>query len=209
MAAARFGILARSFSTSAVTKQLVQPPVQVFGLEGRYATALYSAAKKKNALDAVDKDFKELSTLLKTDGQLKEFLLNPLLSKELKKQAVESVLAKKKASPLTVNLFGALAENGRLTNVEGIIGAFGIIMAAVRGEVICEVTTAKPLDAAMTKELEASLKAFLKKGESLQLTQKVDPTILGGMIVSVGDKYIDMSMASKIKKYSGLLQEAV
>merc|ERR1711915_1137942 len=134
MAAARFGVLARSFSTAAARQQLVQPPIQVFGLEGRYATALYSAAKKKNALDAVDKDFKELAVLLKTDVQLKEFLLNPLLSKGLKKQAVESVLAKKKASPLTVNLFGALAEYGRLTNVEGIINAFGIIMAAVRGE---------------------------------------------------------------------------
>ncbi|KAK7023403.1 ATP synthase subunit O, mitochondrial [Halocaridina rubra] len=208
-AATRFGVLARSFSTSSVTKQLIQPPIQVFGLEGRYATALYSAAKKKNALEAVDKDFQEMATLLKTDGRLKDFLLNPLLSKDLKKEAVESVLAKKKASPLTVNLFGALAENGRLPNADGIIAAFRTIMAAVRGEVICEVTTAKALDAAMQKELEASLKAFLKKGETLQLTLKVDPSILGGMIVSIGDKYADMSMSSKINKYTSLLQQAV
>merc|ERR1711921_35715 len=185
MATSRFGILARSFSTSVVTKQLIQPPVQVFGVEGRYATALYSAAKKKNALEAVDKDFKTLSGLLKTDAQLKEFLLNPLLSKELKKEAMESDLAKKNASPLTVNLFGALADNGRLTSVEGIISAFGTIMAAVRGEVICEVTTAKALDAAMRKELDGALAAFLKEGESIQLTTKVDPAIMGGMIVSI------------------------
>jgi len=209
MAAARFGILARSFSTSVATRQLVQPPVQVFGVEGRYASALYSAAMKKNSLDAVDKDIKDLVGLLKTDGQLKDFLTNPLLSKELKKEAMNSVLSKKKASPLTVNLFDALAENGRLASVDGVLNSFGIIMAAVRGEVICEVTTAKPLDAAMKKELEASLKAFLKKGESLQLTMKVDPTIIGGMIVSIGDKYADMSMASKITKFTSLLQQAV
>jgi len=209
MAAARFGILARSFSTSVATRQLVQPPVQVFGVEGRYATALYSAAMKKKSLDVVDKDIKELSGLLKTDPQLKDFLTNPLLSKDLKKEAINSVLAKKNASPLTVNLFGALAENGRLASVDGVLNSFGIIMAAVRGEVICEVTTAKPLDAAMKKELEASLKAFLKKGESLQLTMKVDPAIIGGMIVSIGDKYADMSMASKIKKFTSLLEQAV
>ncbi|XP_047478762.1 ATP synthase subunit O, mitochondrial-like [Penaeus chinensis] len=209
MAAARFGILARSFSTSVATRQLVQPPVQVFGVEGRYATALYSAAMKKKALDAVDKDLKELSGLLKTDPQLKDFLTNPLLSKDLKKEAINSVLAKKNASPLTVNLFGALAENGRLASVDGVLSSFGVIMAAVRGEVICEVTTAKALDAAMQKELEASLKAFLKKGESLQLTMKVDPSIIGGMIVSIGDKYADMSMASKIKKFTALLEQAV
>ncbi|XP_037775209.1 ATP synthase subunit O, mitochondrial-like [Penaeus monodon] len=209
MAAARFGILARSFSTSVATRQLVQPPVQVFGVEGRYATALYSAAMKKKSLDAVDKDIKELSGLLKTDPQLKDFLTNPLLSKDLKKEAINSVLAKKNASPLTVNLFGALAENGRLASVDGVLNSFGVIMAAVRGEVICEVTTAKPLDAAMKKELEASLKAFLKKGESLQLTMKVDPSIIGGMIVSIGDKYADMSMASKIKKFTSLLEQAV
>nr|XP_027220316.1 ATP synthase subunit O, mitochondrial-like [Penaeus vannamei] len=209
MAAARFGILARSFSTSVATRQLVQPPVQVFGVEGRYATALYSAAMKKKSLDAVDKDIKELSGLLKTDPQLKDFLTNPLLSKDLKKEAINSVLAKKNASPLTVNLFGALAENGRLASVDGVLNSFGIIMAAVRGEVICEVTTAKPLDAAMKKDLEASLNAFLKKGESLQLTLKVDPAIIGGMIVSIGDKYADMSMASKIKKFTSLLEQAV
>ncbi|XP_042208033.1 ATP synthase subunit O, mitochondrial-like [Homarus americanus] len=209
MAAARFGILARTFSTSVAAKQLVQPPVQVFGLEGRYATALYSAASKEKALDAVDKDMKVFSGLLKTDLQLKEFLLNPLLSKELKQQALDSVMTKKKANALTANLFGALTENGRLSNVEGVIGAFETIMAAVRGEVLCEVTTAKPLDAIMKKELESSLKAFLQPGESLQLTLKVDPSIIGGMLVSVGDKYIDMSMATKINRYTGLLQQAV
>merc|ERR1712168_1763137 len=190
MASTRFGILVRSFSTSGACRNLIQPPVQVFGLEGRYATALYSAAMKKESLDAVDKDIKTLAGLLKTE-------------------AINSVLAKKNACPLTVNLFGALAENGRMANVDGVLGAFGTIMAAVRGEVICEVTTAKPLDAAMRKELDGALAAFLKEGESIQLTTKVDPAIMGGMIVSIGDKYVDMSLASKINKYTALLQQAV
>lgn len=209
MAAARFGVLARSFSTSGATRQLVQPPVQVFGVEGRYATALYSAAMKNKALDAVDKDVKEISSLMKTDPLLKDFLLNPLLSKDLKKEAIDSVLTKKKASELTKNLFGALADNGRLALTDSVLSSFRTIMAAVKGEIVCEITTAKPLDAAMMKDLEASLKAFTKSGQSLQITSKVDPSIIGGMLVSIGDRYVDMSMATKINRYTALLKQAV
>ncbi|XP_076046130.1 ATP synthase subunit O, mitochondrial [Oratosquilla oratoria] len=207
--AARFGILARSFSTGSVSQQLVKPPVQVFGLEGRYASALYSAAVKKSAVDAVEKDLKTFDGLLKTDTILKDFILNPLLSKDLRKAAIDSVLTKKNANELTKNLFGAMIENGRLSNTQGVIGAFSTIMSAVRGEVICEVTTAKPLDGPMKADLNAALKAFLKEGETLQITTKVDPAIIGGMIVSIGDKYVDMSMASKIKKYNDLIEAAV
>lgn len=65
------------------------------------------------------------------------------------------------------------------------------------------------LDAANKKELEAVLKGFLKKGETLKLSLKVDPTIIGGMIVSIGDKYVDMSIGSKIKKYTKLIEASV
>lgn len=82
-------------------------------------------------------------------------------------------------------------------------------MGAHRGELACEVTTAKPLDAAMQQELTAVLKSFVKSGQAIILTTKVDPTILGGMIVSIGDKYVDMSTAAKINKYTALIKAAV
>lgn len=78
-------------------------------------------------------------------------------------------------------------------------------MAANRGEVVCEVITANPLDADTKAKLESTLKRLLKKGQTILLTTKVDPSIIGGMIVSVGDKYIDMSVASKIKMYTDLI----
>ena len=82
-------------------------------------------------------------------------------------------------------------------------------MSAQRGEVVCEVITAKPLDADNKGKLESALKAFLKAGQSIQLTTKVDPTIIGGMIVSIGDKYVDMSVASKLKKYTDVISAAI
>lgn len=65
------------------------------------------------------------------------------------------------------------------------------------------------MDAAGKKEIEAALVAFLKKGESLNVTMKVDPSIIGGMVVAIADKYVDMSIATKINKYTQLIKESV
>lgn len=67
----------------------------------------------------------------------------------------------------------------------------------------------QPLDAEMEKELQTALAAFTKKNEKILLTKKVDPSIMGGMIVSIGDKYVDMSVASKVKLYTSIIKEAV
>merc|ERR1712080_633517 len=191
--------LVRQFSTTAACNQLAKPPIQVFGLAGRYANALYSAAAKEKKLDAVEKELVDLQQLFKTDKVLDEFLRNPTINRSLKRDAITGVMGKKKASDITKNFFLAAADNGRLAKVDGFIEAFRTIMVAVRGEVICEVVTAKPLDAATQKDVEATLKGFLKKGDVLKLQSKVDDSIVGGMIITVGDKYIDMSISSKLK----------
>ena len=67
----------------------------------------------------------------------------------------------------------------------------------------------QPLDDALKTDLESALKSFLKQGEKLLLTVKVDPAIIGGMIVSIGDKYVDMSIASKVKRYTDVITAAV
>jgi F-type H+-transporting ATPase subunit O len=65
------------------------------------------------------------------------------------------------------------------------------------------------LDDATKKELQTVLQSFAKKGENILLEMKVDPTLIGGMIVSIGDKYVDMSTASKIKKYTEVIKAAI
>ena len=69
-------------------------------------------------------------------------------------------------------------------------------------------TTAKALDGAMAKEVEATLNSFLKKGQKANIAYAVDPALVGGIVVSIGDKFCDMSMASKLNKYSELLKAA-
>lgn len=194
---------------NAASKQLVKPPIAIFGIEGRYANALYSAASKQKNLAVVEKDLLKVKAAIKSDKKLAEFLCNPLIKKTLKKQAIEEGLKKNNYNPLTINMLGAMAENGRMNYANAIITAFSKIMSAERGEVLCEVTTAKPLDDASEKELQTALSAFTKKGEKILLTKKIDPSILGGMVVSIGDKYVDMSIATKIKTYTKIIKDAV
>ncbi|KAK2164899.1 hypothetical protein NP493_1393g00008 [Ridgeia piscesae] len=208
--ATKFGVLARKFSsTSVVRGKLVTPPVPVFGIEGRYAHALYSAASKNNTLDTVEGELKRLQGILKTDVKFASFVVNPTIRRAKKKGILEEVLKVQRCSDLTINLFVCLAENGRLKNIRGVMNSFNRLMSAHRGEVVCVVTTAKPLDSGLLKQLEGTLKKFLKQGQVLQLESKVDPSLIGGMVVNIGDKYVDMSMASKINTYTNLIKQAI
>lgn len=185
---------------------MVKPPVQIFGMEGRYACALYSAATKMKTLDQVEKDLVKFQATIKKDEKLRDILANPTIQRKTMMSAIKHVGETSNMTPASTNLLVTLAENGRLKKVDAVINAFKTIMAAHRGEVVCEVTTAKPLESAQQSKLESALKAFLKPNETLHITSKVDPTIIGGMVVSIGDKYVDMSIASKVKKYKELIE---
>ncbi|XP_065505077.1 ATP synthase subunit O, mitochondrial [Caloenas nicobarica] len=209
-AVAGLSLKVRQLSTSAArpVSKLVKPPIQVYGLEGRYATALYSAASKQKKLDQIEKELSRVATLLK-DPKLSNVVMNPHTKGTVKQKAVSDALAKEKMSPITVNLMNLLAENGRLRHTPDIVSAFGKIMSAYRGEVLCSVTTAQPLDDASLTELKSVLNGFLAKGEVLKLETKTDPSILGGMVVNIGEKYVDMSTRSKIQKLTKIMRETV
>ncbi|XP_017035754.1 ATP synthase subunit O, mitochondrial [Drosophila kikkawai] len=203
----KLAILSRTLSSAAASAP-VKPPVQVFGLEGRYATALYSAASKLSQLDQVEKDLTALQATIKGDKKLREYVTSPIINKKVMATALKEASEKLRFAPATANLLGLLADNGRLKKLDTVINAYKTIMAAHRGEVVCEVVSAKPLDASQSKQLEGALKSFLKGNQSLKITSRVDPSIIGGLIVSIGDKYVDMSIASKVKLYTDVIQSA-
>ncbi|KAM9321281.1 ATP synthase peripheral stalk subunit OSCP, mitochondrial [Gastrophryne carolinensis] len=211
-AAGRISLGVRSFSTSVsrpvAKKSLVRPPIQVYGLEGRYATALYSAASKEKKLDQVEKELNSVSVLFR-DPKLSGIFINPHVKRAVKQKVISDIVAKEKLSAITANFINLLAENGRLRNATDVISSFGKIMSAHRGEVLCSVTTASPLDEASMTELRTALNGFLAKGESLKLETKTDPNILGGMVVSIGDKYADMSTRTKIQKLTKIMRDTV
>ncbi|KAJ7394306.1 ATP synthase subunit O, mitochondrial [Desmophyllum pertusum] len=207
----RVPFLARNLSVSSArhAELAAKPPIQVFGIEGRYAHAMYSAAAKQKSLEKVESELSKVDDLIRTNEKLSEYLVNPTLNKFTKQSLLTDVLKSLNYSDLTVNLFGTMAENNRLRLVHNVVAAFGKLMSAARGEVLCSITSAKELDASQLKELQTAMKGFVKPTETLKIETKVDPVLIGGMVIEIGDKRIDMSMATKIKNITNVLRESV
>lgn len=104
---------------------------------------MFSAATKKKSLEAVEKDLNTFQATLKQDKKLAEFLADPSIKKGLKADGLAAACDKLKMNELSKNLFLAMAENGRFNEAAGVAAAFNTIMAAHRGEVVCEIISAK------------------------------------------------------------------
>lgn len=130
----------------------------MFGSEGRYATALYSAASKQKQLESVEKDLVQIQAAMKNNPKLREVISSPIINKKLMANTLVEAGKSINFASSTSNLLSLLAENGKLKKIDGIINSFRTIMAAHRGEVVCEVITAKPLEAAQRKQLEDVLR---------------------------------------------------
>jgi len=199
----------RALSTSrAVADDLIRPPIQKFGVEGRYAHALYSAAAKTDSLNKVEKEINSLTKLIKTDGGLHTFLKDPVMSRGEKTSVIQDTLTKQKYSPTVVNFFGALAENNRLPEYQEILSCFGELMSAHRNEVNCTITSAKALDTKTLNAVKKSLAGFAGEGATISVSATVDESILGGLVIEIGDKYIDMSTSTRIQKIKDSMLKA-
>ncbi|KIH57962.1 ATP synthase F1, delta subunit [Ancylostoma duodenale] len=213
-------MLKRSFSMSATAfSGLVKAPVAVHGIEGRYASALYSAAHKQKSLDQVDKDLQKIrsktafcimSDFTRTKKIIiKDFVLDPTLKGLKKKQAILAVAQKLGLAKESTNFLGLLAENGRLSKLEAVVASYEHIMRAHRGELFVQVTSAEPLSKSHESALSDALHKMAKSGQKLNVTYTVKPSIMGGLVVTIGDKYVDLSIASRIKKLKETLVASV
>ncbi|KAI1724837.1 ATP synthase delta (OSCP) subunit domain-containing protein [Ditylenchus destructor] len=202
-------ITKRALSTSMTLGQVIRPPIPVYGVEGRYAASLYSAAHKKNSLDTADKDLKLIKDLYNTHSDFKLFIENPALNRQKKKNAITAVLKSLGVSSESQNFFGTLAENGRLNKLNAVINSFEAIMRAHRGELYVEVASADPLSKKHEQALNEVLKKFATEGQKLNVNFSVKPNMIGGLVVTIGDKYVDMSISTRLKKLTTAIQTAV
>ncbi|KAF8976432.1 ATP synthase F0 subcomplex subunit OSCP atp5 [Entomortierella lignicola] len=193
------------------TSTSVQVPIVLHGIDGRYATALYTAAAKKQSLEAVEADLKQVKRVVEKDTKLREYLENPTINRLEKKAGVNQLLSAGKYNELTKNFFDTLAENGRLNETIKIIDTYGSLMSSHRGEVQVTITSAKELDAKEVNKIKGFLSksALVSAKQTLIVSNKVNPSILGGLVVEFGDKTIDLSVSSKINKLNQLIQETI
>ncbi|KAM9929162.1 hypothetical protein OXX59_001365 [Metschnikowia pulcherrima] len=201
-------LFARSMASAAKS---VKPPVQLFGVDGTYATALYSASVQDSSVEASYNGLKKISELVQQDPKVNEFLTNPALSRDDRQTVIDTLASSLKLDKTIVNFLSVLSENNRLDELNAIYKNFGLLFDAHQGVVEATITSSKALDSKILKKLQTAIQksSFVGDGKTLKISNQVNPEILGGLIVDVGDKTVDLSIASKVAKLNSALGEAL
>ena len=164
----------------------------------RYASALYELAAEKKLVDPVLEDLSNLKNILKDNKELSLVVKSPLITSIDKLNIFESLLKKINANELTSTFIKVIEKNKRFSNLASIITQFININSQKRGDVIADITSADELNDDQKNNITNQLKSIL--GDKLSLSFDVDKSIMGGLIVKVGSKMIDTSLANKINK---------
>ncbi|MBU3076559.1 F0F1 ATP synthase subunit delta [Sphingomonas quercus] len=165
-------------------------------LSGRYAIALFELARDERQLDPVAASLATLKQAIAESADFKALTSSPLVKRQDAGKALAALAPVLGLDRLTQNFLGVLARNGRLFQLSAIIRAFNTLLAAHKGETTAEVVSAHPLDAEQAEALKAKLKA--RFGRDVTMDLKVDPAILGGLIVRAGSTQIDGSIRTKL-----------
>jgi F-type H+-transporting ATPase subunit delta len=164
----------------------------------RYASALYELAAEKKLVDSVLNDLSNLKNILKDNKELSLVVKSPLISSSDKQNIFETLLKKINSNELTNTFIKVIEKNKRFSNLASIIAQFININSQKRGDVIADITSADELNDDQKNNITNQLKSIL--GDKLSLSFDVDKNIMGGLIVKVGSKMIDTSLANKINK---------
>ncbi|KAE8374170.1 ATP synthase delta subunit-domain-containing protein [Aspergillus bertholletiae] len=197
--------------TYATPAQEVKPPVSLYGVDGTYATALYTASAKSANLEQTSKALSALGEVLKADRKLTGLISAPTLTASDKSQIVQELqkLTGDKGD-LFKNFLETLAENNRLGLLEGVCEKFATLMGAHRGEIELNITSAQELDKKSLNRIEKAVSGSqFSQGKKLKVISKVNPDLVGGLVVEIGDRTIDLSVSSKIAKLNKALTDAL
>ena len=178
----------------------------VSGVSGRYATALFELAKDEKSVDAILADLNQFDALLSESADLKRLVRSPVFSAEVQMKALDAVMDKAGISGTSAKFLRVLTANRRLFAVSDVIRAFRALVAKFRGEATAEVTVAEQLNDKNLDALKAALKSVT--GKDVALNVKVDPSIIGGLVVKLGSRMVDSSLRTKLNSIKHAMKEA-
>ncbi len=167
-------------------------------LAGRYASALLDLADERRALDEVAGDLQSLRALIAESGDLRRLLSSPIYSRAQQSKAVSAIMEKAGIGELTRRFVLVVADNHRLFALSAMIDGYLAELARRRGEITAEVTSARSLSDSQQAALLETLRSSV--GSKVQLDLKVDPALIGGLVVKVGSRMIDSSLRSKLQR---------
>ncbi len=175
------------------------------GIAARYATAVFELAKEAKKLPVVEKDIDALSAALESSAEFRGLISSPVYSRDDQGNAVAAIAKKMGLDDVVTNTLKLMAENRRLFVLPNLVDAIRGLIAEEKGEVTAEVTSAEKL----TKAQETKLAGALKKavGKDVNINSTVDEAIIGGLVVKVGSRMIDSSIASKLSNLQNAMKE--
>ena len=201
-----FWAFAASPSARSVPERLIvaDEPI-VTGMAGRYATALYELALETRALDPVKADLDRFDALVEESPDLRRLVRSPVFTAEEQERALAAVLEKAGIGGLAVKFLGLVAKNRRLFAIRDMVKAFRALVSRHKGETRAEVTAAEPLSDNHLNALKAALKSTTQKEVALDI--RIDPAILGGLIVKLGSRMVDASLKTKLNSIKLAMKE--
>ncbi len=173
---------------------------------GRYATALFDLAKGAGAIEAVESELVGLQSAIDGSDELHAFLKSPVYDSADQMAAVSALAEKAGYGALTANFLKLLAKNRRLFALPDMIRAFRALAASDRGEVSAEAATAAAMSDDQVKALRLEIEALV--GKAVNLETRVDPELLGGLVVKIGSQMVDASLKTKLNRLKTVMKEA-
>jgi len=175
------------------------------GSSGRYSHALYNAAVKLDVLDTVSNDVDRMQSMRESSDELDQFFRNPSLPRSAKRDTLEAIMAADGSFSTTFQHFMyVLAENGRTPESGRILADFQEIIKAIKGEVIVKVTSAVEFSewelAFLKKKIKENFFKDSAKAAEVSVETAIDPELLGGMTLQVGDRFMDLSTRTELRK---------
>ena len=178
----------------------------ISGMAGRYGTALFELALEADAIDAVAGDLQTFDALLADSPDLMRLVRSPVFTAEVQGKAIAAVLERAGIGGLAAQFLGVVVANRRLFAIRDIIKAYAALVARHKGEVRAEVTVAEALNEAHRAEVLETLNAVTR--QDVKVDVKIDPAIIGGLIVRLGSRMVDTSLRTKLNALRHAMKEA-
>lgn len=176
-------------------------------MAGRYAGALFELALEEKAVDSVKKDLEAFDALIGESADLNRLVRSPVFGVDEQLKAVSTILEKAGIKGLAADFIRVVITNRRLFALRNIISGYRALVAKHKGEISAQVTVAEKLSDANLEALKSALTS-VTGGKDMDLDVKIDPTIIGGLIVKVGSRMVDSSLRTKLNSIKFAMKEA-
>jgi F-type H+-transporting ATPase subunit delta len=168
----------------------------ISGVAGRYASALFDLAQEEGKVSEVEWDLDTFQRLCDASPDLVRVVRSPVIPADEQSRALTAVLERAGVRALTQNFFKVIAKNRRLFAASEMVHAFRALAAKARGQVTAEVISAHPLTDSQARTLTDTLRGSI--GKDILLERRVDPSLLGGLVIKVGSRMVDTSLKTKL-----------